>query len=149
MPAAASKPRPHVATALDRFDTPPCARLLGCVVAEARPDDGWIRLAFEAGPDFLNPAGFVQGGILAAMLDDSMGAAILTHTDGRLYSVTINMNVSFLSPAKAGRLFGEGQVVQLGKTTGFVEARLVDAAGRTLARSTASVRLVEADVAFG
>lgn len=133
-----------VATALDRFPRPPCAELLGWHVVEARPADGWIRIGFAGRRDFLNPAGFIQGGILTAMLDDSMGPAVFAHTDGALYTATIDMSVSFLGPAKPGPLFGEGQVVQLGKTVGFVEGRLMDAAGAVLARSTASVRLVPA-----
>lgn len=131
-----------VATALDRLPTPPCALLLGWRVVDARPADGWIRLGFEARPEFRNPAGFIQGGFLAAMLDDTMGPAVFAHTEGALYTATIDMNVTFLRPAKVGRLFGEGQVLQLGKTVGFVEARLMDEDGGLLARATASVRLV-------
>ncbi len=78
------------------------------------------------------------------MLDDTMGPAVFTHTDGALYTATIDMNVSYLAPAKVGPIYGEGQVVQLGKTVGFVEARLMDAAGQWLAKASASVRLVSA-----
>jgi uncharacterized protein (TIGR00369 family) len=131
-----------VATALDRFPRPPCADLLGWHVLDARPEDGWICIGFEGKPEFRNPAGFIQGGFLAAMLDDTMGPAVLVHTEGRTYTATIDMSVSFLSPAKPGPLFGEGQVIQLGKTVGFVEARLLDAEGTWIARGSASVRLV-------
>ncbi|HEX5376984.1 MAG TPA: PaaI family thioesterase [Phenylobacterium sp.] len=131
-----------VVTVLDRFPRPPCAELLGWHVVDARPQDGWIRIGFDARPQFLNPAGFVQGGFLTAMLDDTMGPAVLVHTGGALYTATIDMSVSFLAPARAGPLFGEGQVIQLGKTVGFVEARLADSGGTSIARATASVRLV-------
>jgi len=137
-----------VATALDRLPMPPCARLLGWHVIDARPADGWIRMGFEGRPEFLNPAGFIQGGFLAAMLDDTMGPAVFAHTEGALYTATIDMNVAFLKPARVGPLFDEGQVVQLGKTIGFVEARLMDASGDVLARATASVRLVPAEKAL-
>lgn len=131
-----------IATVLDRFPRPPCAELLGWHVLDARPRDGWIRIGFEGRPEFLNPAGFIQGGFLAAMLDDTMGPAVLVHTEGATYTATIDMSVSFLSPARPGPLFGEGQVIQLGKTVGFVEAKLIDAAGTLIARASASVRLV-------
>jgi uncharacterized protein (TIGR00369 family) len=137
-----------VATALDRLPRPPCAELLGWHVVDARPADGWIRIGFEGREAFLNPAGFIQGGILAAMLDDSMGPAVFAMTDGALYTATIDMTVSFLAPARPGPLFGEGQVVQLGKTVGFVEARLTDVRGALLARATASVRLVASEKAL-
>jgi acyl-coenzyme A thioesterase PaaI-like protein len=31
------------------------------------------------------PAGLIQGGILSAMLDDTMGPAVFVKTEGRLY----------------------------------------------------------------
>jgi uncharacterized protein (TIGR00369 family) len=143
---AAEMTRPM--TALDHLPRPPCAELLGWSILDARPEDGWIRIGFTARREFLNPAGFIQGGILAAMLDDTMGPAVFAHTEGRLYTSTIDMNVSFLGPAKPGRLIGEGQVVKLGKTVGFIEARLMDEAGEVLARATSSARLVEASKAL-
>ena len=137
------------ATALDALPRPPCAELLGWQVVDARPADGWIRIAFEARREFTNPAGFVQGGFLAAMLDDTMGPAVFAHTEGRLYCPTIDLHVSFLSPAKPGRLYGEGQVVQLGRSIGFIEGKLMTEDGTLVARATASCRLVEAAKALG
>ena len=130
------------ATVFDRFERPPCADLLGWTLLDHDADRGWAKLAFEARPEFLNPAGFVQGGLLAAMLDDSMGPAVLLMSDGRLFTSTINMNVSFLAPARPGRFIGEGQVLKLGKSVAFIEARLSDAAGTLVATATSSARLV-------
>ena len=137
-----------VATALDRLPRPPCADLLGWRVLDARPQDGWIRIGFEGRPEFRNPAGFIQGGFLAAMLDDTMGPAVFAHTDGALYTATIDMNVHYLAPAQAGPIIGEAQVVQLGKTVGFVDARLLDKDGTWLAKASASVRLVATERAL-
>lgn len=133
-----------IKTALDRLPRPPCAELLGWRVVGARPAEGWIRIGFEARPEFCNPAGFIQGGFLAAMLDDTMGPAVFAHTDGELYTTTIDMNVHYLAPARPGEIFGEAQVVQLGKSVGFVDARLLDKDGMWLAKGAASVRLVAA-----
>jgi hypothetical protein len=46
---------------------PPVAQLLGWTLLSIDPGRGEIRVRFEAKPDFLNPAGTVQGGILSAM----------------------------------------------------------------------------------
>lgn len=140
-----NKPEIVTGTVLDSFPTPPCAKLLGWTLLEHDPDKGWVKLAFDAKREFLNPAGFVQGGILTAMLDDTMGPALLLMTGGRLYTTTIDMNVSFLAAAKPGRLISEGRVVQLGKTIAFLEATISDADGNPLARATASARLVPID----
>lgn len=130
-----------IPTVLDRFPTPPCARLLGFDIMEAKPDEGLVKIAFTARPEFCNAAGNVQGGFLTAMLDDCMGPAILIASDAQVFPSTIDLNAQFLAPAKPGTLIGTGRVVQLGRTIGFVDAELADAAGTTVARARASVRL--------
>lgn len=126
----------------ERFPMPACARHLGWSLLAQDGRRGWVRLSFDAKPEFCNGSGAVQGGFLCAMLDDTMGPAVLVASDGALFSTSIDMNVRFLAPARPGRIFGEGRVVQLGKTIGFVEATLGDEGGQTLARATSSVRLV-------
>ena len=132
-----------LATALDTIPVPPSSKLLGWHLLDARPGEGWIRIGFDGKKEFCNPAGFVQGGILSAMLDDTMGPAVFTMTEGKLYTATISMTVNFLAPAKPGPITGEATVTQLGKTVAFVEGRLMAADGTVLATASTSARLVE------
>ncbi|MCA6118569.1 PaaI family thioesterase [Bradyrhizobium sp. WSM 1738] len=132
-----------IATALDNFNPPPSSRLLGWRLLDARPKEGWIRIGFDGKRDFCNPAGFVQGGILSAMLDDTMGPAVFVMTEGRLYTATITLTVNYLAPARPGPITGEAKVTQLGKTVAFVEGRLMAEDGALLATATTSARLVE------
>jgi uncharacterized protein (TIGR00369 family) len=133
-----------IATALDRLTLPPSSKLLGWRLLDVRPRDGWVRIGFDGKTDFCNPAGFIQGGILSAMLDDTMGPAVFAMTEGRLYTATITMTVNFLAPAKPGPITGEAEVKQLGRTIAFVEGRLTAEDGTLLATASASARLVEA-----
>ena len=130
-----------IVTVLDRFPTPPCAILLGLTILEADRAHGRCKIVFTAKPEFCNAAGNVQGGFLAAMLDDCMGPAVLIATHAEVFPSTINLNVQFLKPAKLGKIVGTVWVVQLGKTIGFVEGELKDMSGNVIARATASVRL--------
>jgi len=132
-----------IATAFDHFTAPPSSKLLGWHLIDARPEQGWIRIGFDGRTDFCNPAGFVQGGILSAMLDDTMGPAVFVMTDGKLYTATITMTVNFLAPARPGKLIGEANVTQLGRTIAFVEGKLMSEDGTVLATATTSARLVE------
>src|SRR5262245_3245260 len=131
-----------IATALDNLPPPPCAVLLGWRILDAKPDQGWIRIGFEGRPEFRNPAGFIQGGFLAAMLDDTMGPAAFIMGKGEVFTPTIDLHVSFLAPAKVGPIIGEGRVIQMGKTVAFLEGRLMDESGTLLAKATASARVV-------
>jgi uncharacterized protein (TIGR00369 family) len=131
-----------IATVLDRYPTPPCAKLLGLKIIGVDKVTRSVRVRFEARPEFCNPAGHVQGGLLTAMLDDAMGTAVLIETDAAIYPVTISLNVTFLAPARPGPIFATATIRQLGKTIGCVEASLEDERGVELARATSNVRLM-------
>jgi len=64
---------PFWAVARGETPPPPAAQLLGWKVLEAEPVSGRIRVQFEATAAFTNPLGKVQGGFLAAMLDETLG----------------------------------------------------------------------------
>jgi uncharacterized protein (TIGR00369 family) len=128
---------------MDRFPHSQTSRLLGQTMIDFDRAKGWVRLSFVGKDAFQNPAGFIQGGILTAMLDDTMGPALWVMTNGEAFPTTIDLNVSFLTAARPGPLYGEGKVIQLGKTIAFVEAQLTDADNTIIARSTATARMAK------
>jgi len=131
-------------TVLDDIPAPPSAKLLGWRLLDARPWDGWLKVGFDGRPEFCNPAGFIQGGILSAMLDDSMGPAVFVTSDGRFYATTISLTVNFIAPARPGPLIVEAQVIQIGKSIAFMEGKLIANDGTVLATASTTARLVEA-----
>ena len=126
----------------DRFPMPACAELLGWDMLDFDTARGWAKVAFESRPEFLNGSGFVQGGFVAAMLDDTMGPVVLVASEGRFYCVTIGMQVQFLAPARPGKFVGEGRAVQMGRNVAFLEASLCDGSGNLVATATSSARLM-------
>jgi uncharacterized protein (TIGR00369 family) len=130
-------------TILDRFRMPPCAILLGWHLLDHDAARGWVRVGFEGKPEFANPSGSIQGGILSAMLDDTMGPCVLLMSEGKLYTSSIDMHVSFLARALPGPLVGEAHVQKLGTTIAFIDACLMDASGQLLARASTAARLIE------
>lgn len=133
----------------DNFELPPASKLLGWTLRDVDTAAGTIEIGFEADERFVNPAGTVQGGFLAAMLDDTQGPALFAMTEGRVYAPTIGFNVSFIKAARPGRFVGKGRVVSLGRTIAFTEAELFDEAGELVARATFSSRAMSGDVAGG
>lgn len=128
------------------FDTlgnkPPAAELVGWELIEFDKSRKWIKIAFLGREDFTNPTGFVQGGFLVAMLDELMGSAIIMSTDAASLATTISINVDFIRPSPVGRIVGEGEVTNLGKSIAFVEGKLFDPDHALLARATASCKLI-------
>jgi uncharacterized protein (TIGR00369 family) len=123
---------------------PPSATLLGWQLVEVDPEAGTISVRYHARPDFANPMGNVQGGFVAAMLDEAMGPALVATLPPGQFAPTLEMKISYLEPVKVGPLWAHGRVVKRGSTNAFIEADLVDEAGTLLARASATVRVLAA-----
>jgi uncharacterized protein (TIGR00369 family) len=130
-----------------RLPPPPAAALLGWTLMSINAEKGEIRVAFEAKPAFLNPAGTVQGGILCAMLDDTMGPAAMAYLGGNRMAQTLELKTSFYRPGRLGRLVGFGRVAHRGRDLIFLEGTLSDANGKPIAAATATARII--DTALG
>lgn len=137
MDAPASPP-----SVFDRFELPAASALLGWTLRAIDPPAGTIEIGFSADERFGNPQGFVQGGVVAAMLDDTHGPALFAHVDGEVFPVTIDCNISFIKAAKFGSFVGKGRLVSIGKTIAFTEAELFNEGGELIARGTFTSRLV-------
>ena len=124
-----------------RTPMPPAARLLGRRVIEVDPEAGTITVEFSAREDFLNSAGTIQGGFLAAMLDSTLGPALRAMLGPGQFAATLELKVSFIRPAKVGELIGRGRVVHRGRSTAFLEGELRNADGQLVATATATARI--------
>jgi uncharacterized protein (TIGR00369 family) len=125
-----------------RRSPPPAAALLGFELLDIDEAKGAIRVRFTARPEFANPIGVVQGGFLAAMLDDTLGPALVATLEPGQFAPTLELKVNFLRPAKPGRLIGRGRVVDRGGSIAFLEGSLSDADGVTVATATATARIM-------
>ena len=128
-----------------RFPTPPAAITLGWELIAEYPDEGRIEIAFHANETMLNPRGTVQGGFIAAMLDDTMGPALVSMSPGVQTPATIDMHVSIIAPVYPGRVIGKGRVVSAGKSIAHLEAELFDSDGILLARATSAAKIMRLD----
>ena len=124
-----------------RVPLPAAAVTLGWELVAVDPDEGTIEVAFTATDAFLNPAGVVQGGFLAAMLDDTLGPALVAGLDPGDFAPTTDLHVQFLRPVKPGRLLGRGRVVRRGRDVGFLAGELLDEDGVVVAVATATVQI--------
>ena len=140
---------PRIPSVFDRFETPAASQLLGWTLLAVDPAAGTIEIGFTADERFGNPQGFVQGGIIGAMLDDTHGPALFAHVDGAVFPVTVDFNISFIKAARFGSFIGKGRLVSMGKTIAFTEAELFDESGDLVARGTFTSRLVASSGAQG
>jgi len=124
-----------------RAAPPPAAVLLGFELVSIDPHAGTIEVAFNATEQFLNPAGTIQGGLLAAMLDDTLGPALVATLSRGEWAPTTDLHVQFLSPARPGRIVGRGRVVRRGGQVAFMTGELRDENGNVLATAIATAAI--------
>ncbi|MFP3965018.1 PaaI family thioesterase [Actinomadura fulvescens] len=124
-----------------RVPPPPAAVTLGWELVEVDPEEGTIQVAFQAGEQFVNPVGVIQGGFLAAMLDDTLGPALVATLPENQFAPTLDLHVQFLRPARPGRLLGYGRIVKRGRDVCFLAGELVGPDGKTVAVATATARI--------
>ncbi len=103
---------------------PKAAETLGIVFTHIDADAGTIEVEFQGKSEFTNPAGNIQGGFLAAMLDDTMGPALAATLKQGEFAPTLNLNISFHRPAGVGPLTGKGRIVKRGKDICFLAGEL-------------------------
>jgi uncharacterized protein (TIGR00369 family) len=124
-----------------RAPLPPAATTLGWQLISVDPEEGTIKVAFTATDAFLNPAGVIQGGFVAAMLDDTLGPALVAGLRPGDFAPTLDLHVQFLQPARPGRLYGHGRVVRRGRNVAFLAGEILDDEGAIIAMATATAQI--------
>ena len=112
--------------------------LIGAPATES--NDGTARLVVEAGDRHLNPAGAVHGGMLATLVDTTMGAAVRSVAEGEA-PATSQLTVTYLRPGKPGQLQVTAKVSKRGDSLTVCEAD-VEQDGKTLVHALATFALL-------
>ena len=124
-----------------RIKRPPVGELLGSEYLAYDLDRGEVQMRFTALPSFLNPAGNVNGGMLAAMMDELLAVTLTSAMRYGQFNVTLDLGTRFLKAARPGRIDGFGKVIKRGRTVGFVEGELRNDQGEALARGHATMQI--------
>jgi len=99
------------------------------------------RVRFDGKADFTNPAGYIQGGYLSAMLDDTIGMLATMKTGNEKFPSTIDLHTTFLRPVKVGAIEVAARLRNIGLTTIFADAELFDLRGKAAARAIATLAI--------
>ena len=120
------------------FAEHPLHRALGVRLEERREDFARISIAPSAVTQG-GVGGSLHGGILAALVDIVMLAALSTvQRPGQEPAGTADLNITYLRPALGARIYAEGTVVKRGRQLAMIEVSILDeqdrlcAKGRTL-----------------
>ena len=122
--------------------------LLGLVITAADTEAGSISAEVEIGPQHLQPAGLVHGGVLASIAETlaSMGTWIAVQADG-MSAQGLSNQTSFLRPLFSGKIHATATPRHRGRTTWVWEVEITDDDERlcALVRMTIAVRPLPQD----
>ena len=99
-------------------------------------------LHFRATMDMCHSGGIVQGGFVTGWIDATMAHAVMAQSNDELSPLSLEIKVSFLEAARPGLVIAEAWIERRGKTTAFLEGRILDETGKVLAKASSTVRLV-------
>jgi uncharacterized protein (TIGR00369 family) len=129
----------HFVTAINATMAPGL-QLMNATCLSASRDRGEVVVIVELDERFLNVAGFICGGFLAHILDQTATGAATLLTGKAAPSVEFKTN--FIAPARPGKFIATGSVVRAGTSIAFTEARISDSAENLIATATVTSQLV-------
>lgn len=90
---------------------------LGAVVEELRERHAVLKL--EVRDYHLQHLGYVHGGVISSLADNTGWYAVMVSLPENHTTVTIEIKVNYLKPALKGTLIAKGKVLRLGKRVAF------------------------------
>jgi uncharacterized protein (TIGR00369 family) len=79
---------------------------------------GYVVMSLAKTDNLLQANGFFHGGVIAGLADHAAGGAVTTAMPPGRFAVTVNLQVSFLAPAKGTSLVARARALQVGSTIG-------------------------------
>lgn len=102
-------------------------------------EEGFASISYKIRKEMTNPLGTIQGGVMAALIDDTMGLAFYTMFQQKMFTTT-NLNVNFLFGAKEGEVVTvKANVVRMGKKISNIECKVYNEKGDIITTSTSNL----------
>lgn len=119
----------------------PVFTLLGVRVLEVNIEHGILQCVI--GPDLIQGAGVLAGGMLATFADEAMAHAVLARIEPNQRTATVEMSVRYLRPLHEGdTVTAKAWVLKKGRAIVTAECEVVDGKGRLAAKAAASFMIL-------
>lgn len=101
------------------------------------------RFETDITPLLYNINGVVHGGVIGYIADTAMGTLIYRLLPDDKISVTSEIKINYISPAREGKLVTLAELLHLGKRTAVAECKMYNNEGDLVAVSTASFVILD------
>jgi uncharacterized protein (TIGR00369 family) len=93
-------------------------------------------MSWSPTPDMANPFGSVHGGIIATVIDESCGAALMPLIEAAS-APTVSLSVEYLHAVRIGGTYTvRSQIVRQGRAIAIADAHILNEEGTVLVRGT-------------
>lgn len=101
-----------------------------------------LRAAFPVPEEYSNPAGFLQGGYITVLMDDTFGP--LSYIAAGRPAVTLTLGMTFIRPVPVSEeyLLVEAEVVSRGRTVITMRGQVETSGGRLVATATSTNQVI-------
>ena len=121
----------------------PLLDLLGMRAVSVEP--GRVKVAYTVAANHLRTRGIAHGGVIATLMDTTLGLAASTKAPVGFDLVTAQLNVNFIRPAWEGeRLEAFGEVQHSGRKSAVVTGKICTENGSLVAVGSATLMFVPA-----
>jgi uncharacterized protein (TIGR00369 family) len=113
------------------MDVPPFNAYLGTQIVSH--GQGHAEMALDLLPHHLNGRGVAHGGVITALLDSALGAAVISDIPREWWCATTSLTTQFIGGAREGRLTATGRVLRRGRSVAFADGEIRDDRGLLVA----------------
>lgn len=89
-------------------------------------EKGMAEVELQTMPYHLQHLGFIHGGVISTLMDNTGWYAAVSNLAEGFTSVTMEIKTNYLKPASGNHLRSVGKVIRQGKKTSFVTIELFD-----------------------
>lgn len=100
--------------------------------------EGYARFRMPVLREYMQGAGFLQGGLIAALADEAIAHAAMTVLEPASGLTTVELKCNFLAPVKKGELIAEASIFKKGRTLIIGDCLVKDENGKDVLRCTAT-----------
>jgi uncharacterized protein (TIGR00369 family) len=103
---------------------------------------GEAEVELHVQPYHLQHLGFIHGGVISTLLDNTGWYAAVSNLDEGYTAVTMEIKINYLKPATGSHLVAKASVKRQGRSTSFVTVELHDE-GKLVAFATGTYAVLE------
>jgi acyl-CoA thioesterase len=100
--------------------------------------EGHARLRMPVLREYMQGAGFLQGGLIVALADEAIAHAAMTVLEPASGLTTVELKCNFLAPVTKGELIAEASIFKKGRTLIIGDCLVKDENGKDVLRCTAT-----------